>query len=184
MGKAWRARTLVHFRAAVRRARCLDHKSPTMTSTAWVAANRVRSSVRPANFFRLPASRSACAAAAEVESLRGKPCFDCSSRRLNHAATNDPSHLAILMSTLVSPALGGLGFLPNPNYCIAYLKRAVSPSPAATRAMMRFKGSWSRGLASQQMPSQRARVCLSSVVEFTLRRNRRVGVAPSGRTRR
>lgn len=90
------ASAFVHFRAAVRRVLRRSQISPTRTSTARVAANNVRSIVRPANLVDLRAT------ALEMSGLEGAILvyaglpFDCNSFRLSHAAINDENHLVSL----------------------------------------------------------------------------------------
>jgi len=90
------ASALVQFRAFVLRALRRSQISPTRTSTARVAANKVRSIVRPANFVDLTAIPSD-----ELE-LKGSILvyaalsFDCSNFMLSHADMNDENHLVSL----------------------------------------------------------------------------------------
>src|SRR5271170_100865 len=90
------ASALVHFRVSVLRALRRSQISPTTTSTARVAANKVRSIVRPANFVVLTVTSP------DEFELKGSTLvyvalsFDCSNFMLSHAAINDESHLVSL----------------------------------------------------------------------------------------
>lgn len=86
--------------AATLRCRLRDHSSPITTSTARVAENKVRSSVRPA--YRTVSFSSPSAGLISAKTL---VLLDWSSRRLNHAAMKEEIHLESLVVALVSHVL-------------------------------------------------------------------------------
>src|SRR5271155_367516 len=90
------ASALDHFRASVLRALRRSQISPTRTSMARVAANKVRSIVRPANFVDLTTTLSDNCGLKGAILVYAALSFDCSNFMLSHAAINDENHLVSL----------------------------------------------------------------------------------------
>jgi hypothetical protein len=91
------ASALVHFPAAILRAFRRSHNSPTRTSRARVAANKVRSIVRPANLVNLRTTLLEASGTEGVMLVYAALSFDCSNFMLSHAAINDENHLESLI---------------------------------------------------------------------------------------
>ena len=89
-----RSHTFVQFPDKVRPALRWDHSSPTITSSARVAANIVKSIVRPANW--IGRVWGPLVVSTVTFSINAELFFDCKSCRLNHAATNVESHVVNL----------------------------------------------------------------------------------------
>jgi hypothetical protein len=90
------ASALVHFRASVLRVLRRSQSSPTRISTARVAANRVRSIVRPANFVDLTATPLDEFGLKGAILVFAALSFDCSNFMPRHADINDENHLVSL----------------------------------------------------------------------------------------
>jgi hypothetical protein len=100
--------TAVQVPAALLRCCRRAHSSPTMTSRALVAANRDRSSVRPAYLIVLDSTPGGESDLTGTVSEKLALCLDCSSRKLSQAAINVAHHLESLYCQprmLVLPAL-------------------------------------------------------------------------------
>ncbi len=90
------AHTLVHFPVPTRLDFRCDHASPTSTSMARVAANSVKSSVRPAYRTVRYSTPGGTSDLATMVSVKLAVCFDCRSFRLSQAAVKDERNLASL----------------------------------------------------------------------------------------